>query len=94
MFLDSRIIKQPSNRATSRPSGKVNQTEISRGYEDLAPFAIYSVQKSANPLHVLVQGSYPDADSARAVQNRFPRKIQKKDRLWIRRFERVQALLE
>jgi hypothetical protein len=41
-----------------------------------------------------VQGSYPDVESARAVQNRFPRKIQRKDKLWIRRFERVQALLE
>ena len=64
------------------------------GFESLAPFAIYTVQKSTNPLHVLVQGSYPDVDSARAVQNRFPRKIQRKDKLWIRRFERVQALLE
>jgi septal ring-binding cell division protein DamX len=67
---------------------------IVAGYEDLAPFAIYTVQKSTSPLHVLVQGSYPDVASARAVQNRFPRKIQKKDKLWIRRFERVQALLE
>ena len=67
---------------------------IVAGYEDLAPFAIYTVQKSTSPLHVLVQGSYPDVASARAVQNRFPRKIQRKDKLWIRRFERVQALLE
>jgi septal ring-binding cell division protein DamX len=64
------------------------------GHEDLAPFAIYTVQKSTNPLYVLVQGSYSDVESARAVQNRFPRKIQRKDKLWIRRFERVQALLE
>jgi septal ring-binding cell division protein DamX len=68
--------------------------DIVTGYEDLAPFAIYTVQKSTNPLHVLVQGSYPDVESARAVQARFPRKIQRKDKLWIRRFERVQALLE
>ncbi|MFC1605473.1 SPOR domain-containing protein [Pseudomonadota bacterium] len=68
--------------------------DIVAGYEDLAPFAIYTVQKTTNPLYVLVQGSYPDVASARAVQNRFPRKIQKKDKLWIRRFERVQALLE
>jgi hypothetical protein len=68
--------------------------DLIAGYEELAPFAIYTVQKNANPLHVLVQGSYPDADSARAVQNRFPRKIQKKDKLWLRRFERVQARLE
>ena len=68
--------------------------DILAGYEDLAPFAIYTVQKSTNPLHVLVQGSYPDVASARAVQNRFPRKIQRKDKLWIRRFEMVQKLLE
>jgi hypothetical protein len=68
--------------------------DIVAGYEDLAPFAIYTVQKSTNPLHVLVQGSYPDVASARAVQNRFPRKIQRKDKLWIRRFEMVQKLLE
>ena len=63
-------------------------------FEAFAPFAIYTVQKSTNPLHVLVQGSYPDVDSARAAQARFPRKIQRRDRLWIRRFEMVQKLLE
>ena len=64
------------------------------GFESLAPFAIYTVQKSTSPLHVLVQGSYPDVNAARAAQNSFPRKIQRKDRLWIRRFEMVQRLLE
>jgi len=64
------------------------------GREAWAPFAIYTVQKSTNPLHVLVQGNYPDVASAREAQNRFPRKIQKRDRLWIRRFEMVQKLLE
>jgi len=64
------------------------------GFERLAPFAIYTVQKSTSPLHVLVQGSYPNVDAARAVQDSFPRKIQRKDKLWIRRFERVQRLLE
>jgi len=64
------------------------------GFEALAPFAIYTVQKDTSPLHVLVQGSYPDVESARAVQNVFPRKIQKRDKLWIRRFEMVQRLLE
>jgi septal ring-binding cell division protein DamX len=64
------------------------------GFEELAPFAIYTVQKSTSPLHVLVQGNYPDVNAARAAQNSFPRKIQRKDRLWIRRFEMVQRLLE
>jgi septal ring-binding cell division protein DamX len=64
------------------------------GFESLAPFAIYTVQKTTSPLHVLVQGSYPDVASARAAQNSFPRKIQKRDKLWIRRFEMVQRLLE
>jgi septal ring-binding cell division protein DamX len=63
-------------------------------FGEFAPFAIYTVQKDTNPLYVLVQGSYPDAASARAVQARFPRKIQRSDKLWIRRFEMVQRLLE
>jgi len=64
------------------------------GFETWAPFAVYTVQKNTNPLHVLVQGSYADVESARAAQKVFPRKIQKQDKLWIRRFEMVQRLLE
>jgi len=64
------------------------------GFESWAPLAVYTVQKSENPLHVLVQGSYPDVESARAAQKAFPRKIQKRDKLWIRRFGMVQRLLE
>ena len=65
-----------------------------QGQEKFAPFAVYTVQKETNPLHVLLQGSYPDVASARAAQSHFPRKIQRQDKLWIRRFEMVQRLLE
>jgi hypothetical protein len=68
--------------------------DIVAGYEDLAPFAIYTVQKSSNPLYVLVQGSYPNVGSARAARDAFPRRIQKRDRLWIRQFDKIRALLE
>jgi DamX protein len=64
------------------------------GREALAPFAIYVVQKDTSPLHVLVQGSYPDVESARAARDAFPRRLQRPDKLWIRRFTMVQRLLE
>jgi septal ring-binding cell division protein DamX len=64
--------------------------ELMRKYEELAPFAVFTVQKGTRPLHVLLQGDYPDVESARAAKARFPRKIHKQDALWIRRFDKVQ----
>ena len=68
--------------------------ELMRDYEELAPFAVFTVQKGSKPLHVLLQGDYPDVESARLGKERFPRAIQQQDALWIRRFDMVQRLLE
>lgn len=68
--------------------------QLVAGHEDLAPFAIYRVQRDRRPLFVLVQGEYPDVESAREARNAFPRGIQKRDALWIRQFGKVQALIE
>lgn len=67
---------------------------IVRDRDDLAPWAIYTASGSRGTVHVLVQGDYPDVDSARAARDSFPARIQKPDNLWIRRFAMVQALLE
>jgi len=68
--------------------------EFMEDYKAFAPFAVFTVQKGSAPLHVMLQGSYPDVASARAAKERFPRQIQQQDALWIRRFEMVQRLLE
>lgn len=63
-------------------------------HEELAPFAIYSQTSYDKPMYVLVQGDYRDIDSARQAVMKFPEDMQKRDRLWVRRFEMVQRLLE
>jgi septal ring-binding cell division protein DamX len=68
--------------------------EFMREYAEYAPFAVFTVQKGTQPLHVLLQGSYADIESARAAKQRFPREIQQQDALWVRRFDMVQRLLE
>ncbi len=64
------------------------------GYEQLAPFAIYTAGSSGKPLYVLVQGNYPDLDTARLARDAFPETIQTRDKLWIRKFGKVQDLVK
>ncbi len=63
------------------------------GYEQLAPFAIYTAGRPDKPLYVLVQGNYPDLDAARQARDAFPEAIQARDNLWIRKFGKVQELV-
>lgn len=60
----------------------------------LEPFAIYRQSKYKKPLWVLVQGDYPDLNTARLALQTFPATIQPREKPWIRRFEMVQRLLE
>ena len=53
-----------------------------------------NLENYKQPLWVLVQGDYPDLNSARHALQAFPEDLQKREKLWIRRFERVQKLLE
>ncbi|NNJ65230.1 MAG: hypothetical protein HKP16_06670 [Xanthomonadales bacterium] len=59
-----------------------------------APFAIYGQTRYQQPLGVMVQGVYPDVETARAARDEFPPGLQAREDLWIRRFERVQRLIE
>lgn len=63
------------------------------GYDHLAPFATYTVQRNENPIHVLIQGVYPSVESARSARDHFPRKINRPDRVWIRKFGKIQELI-
>jgi hypothetical protein len=63
-------------------------------HEPWAPFAIYGQTRYEEPLWVMVQGVYTDVGTARAARDRFPQGIQNRDSLWIRKFERVQRLIE
>jgi septal ring-binding cell division protein DamX len=64
------------------------------GHDELAPMAIYTVQKSSNPIYLLVQGVYQTAEEARAARDAFPRDINAPERVWIRRFEKIQEIIE
>jgi hypothetical protein len=63
------------------------------GHDNLAPFAIYVVQRSSSPIHVLIQGSYADVDAARGARDNFPREINRSDQVWIRQFGKIQELI-
>ena len=63
------------------------------GHDNLAPFAIYVVQRSSSPIHVLIQGSYADVDAARSARDNFPREINRPDQVWIRQFGKIQELI-
>jgi hypothetical protein len=58
------------------------------------PFAIYTQYRYEKPLWVMVQGAYADVDAARGARDQFPPGIQDMDKLWIRKFEMVQRLIE
>lgn len=64
------------------------------GHEDWAPFSIYRQSRYEEPLWVLVQGVYPDVETARAARDAFPPGLQKTDDLWIRKFGMVQRLIK
>jgi septal ring-binding cell division protein DamX len=94
---ESWIREQDPNRYTIQVIALSSQQRLEalvRGFEDAGPFAYFVVQKSSKPLYVLLQGSYPDARSARAAGARIPGAIQNQEELWIRRFDGVQDSLE
>jgi len=63
-------------------------------HPEWSPWAIYQQTLKDRPLWVLVQGDYSDVEQARKARQQFPAKIQKRDKLWIRQFKMVQALLQ
>lgn len=61
---------------------------------NLEPMAIYRQSQYEEPLWVLVQGDYPDLNSARLARQVFPDSLWSREKLWIRRFGMVQSLLK
>ena len=63
------------------------------GHPDWGPFAIYTPAGNVRPLWVLVQGAYPDLETARAAAAAFPPGLQKREKMLIRKFGPVQDML-
>ena len=87
---------QPPNHYTIQVIGLSTQEKLKaliEGHENLAPWAIYTVQAETRPIHVLVQGNYPTVEQARTARDNFPRAISKPGDVWIRQFVKVQELI-
>jgi DamX protein len=59
-------------------------------FEYLAPFAIYTLPDGANTVFVLVQGRYETVEAARAARDAFPSRLERPEKVWIRRFGMIQ----
>lgn len=90
------ILSQNPDRYTIQVIGlsTIEKLEaLTNGHDNLAPFAIYTVQRSSRPIHVLIQGSYTDVDAAQRVRDNFPREINPPDQVWIRQFGKIQEII-
>jgi TPR repeat protein len=74
-------------------SSKAALEDLIEGHEYLAPFAYYVLQRRNRPLYLLLQGSYASVEAARRARDQFPPAIQKPKDVWIRQFDKVQALI-
>ena len=90
---ESWILAQNPNHYTLQVialSSREKVEDLVRGYDQLAPFAIYTALSNGRPLYILLQGNYAQLDAARSARDAFPPAIQKSDQLWIRQFGKVQ----
>ena len=90
------ILTQPPTHYTIQVIGLRSKPALStliKNHENLAPFATYTQQKNNKPLHILIQGNYPSIESARQAKDNFPPSIQKPKDVWIRQFQKIQALI-
>jgi septal ring-binding cell division protein DamX len=90
------ILSQNPNHYTIQVIGLSTTEKLEAlidGHDNLAPFAIYVVQRSSSPIQVLIQGSYADVDAARSARDNFPREINPPDQVWIRQFGKIQELI-
>jgi len=93
---DSWILTQNPDHYTIQVialSSRARVEALVRDFPHLAPFAICTPPNNIRPLFVLVQGNYPDLESARQARDNFPGQIQANEKLWIRKFARIQQLL-
>ena len=75
-------------------SSKERTEILIENFDHLAPLAIFTVQRSFKPIHILIQGSYPELDMARQQRDAFPSEINPPDQLLILKFGKIQALIE
>ena len=90
------ILSQDPNHYTIQVIGLSTSEKLKAlidGHDNLAPFAIYVVQRGSSPIQVLIQGSYADVDAARSARDNFPREINSPDQVWIRQFGKIQELI-
>ena len=90
---ESWILAQNPNHYTLQVialSSREKVETLVQGYDQLAPFAIYTAPGNGLPLYILLQGNYAQLDAARAARDAFPPAIQKAGQLWIRQFGKVQ----
>jgi TPR repeat protein len=90
------ILKQNPGFYTIQVIGlrKISAIEdLIRDHENLAPYAVYTQQNQSKPLYVLIQGVYPDVESAREARDNFPAAIQNPKNVWIRKFGKIQNLI-
>ena len=93
---ESWILSQNPNHYTIQVIGLSTTEKLEAlidGHDNLAPFAIYVVQRSSSPIQVLIQGSYAEVDAARTARDMFPREINAPDQVWIRQFGKIQELI-
>ena len=96
-LLSSWILAQNPDHYTIQVIGLRSKSALEKlvhGYNHLAPFAIYTLQRGNKPLHLLVQGVYPDVETARKARDKFPTAIQKPEKVWIRKFGKIQELID
>jgi hypothetical protein len=97
-LLDETWIRaQDPNRFTNAVialSSRERLEDLVRGHADSGPYAFFVAQKNDKPLYLLIQGSYPDREAARAGGTRIPAAIQRQEELLIRRFDGIQASLQ
>ena len=75
-------------------SKKSSLENLIKSHENLAPFATYTLQRNNKPLHILIQGVYPNVEDARKAKANFPKAIQNPKELWIRKFQKIQELIK
>ena len=95
-LLTTWILEQNPNHYTIQVMGlgsKETLARLVRDYNDYRPFAVYTLHLKKEPLHVLVQGVYIDVETARMAKRNFPAAIQNPENVWIRKFGKIQELV-
>jgi hypothetical protein len=66
---------------------------LANQHSDMAPLAIYRLSGQNGALFILVQGEFSDLEAARQARDSFPETLQPREKIWIRQFANIQALI-